>query len=137
MVVASAAAAIYVLAALDAERPLLAGAMMGCAYLSRPPVLAMSLLFALEALRVSCRDGLPAEGPPASRVHALFSRLDFRALALRYAAFSVPILAAFATVAWMNWTRYHRASPLPFDHEFLTVAWRVRTQKWGLFGYHY
>ncbi len=37
----------------------------------------------------------------------------------------------------MNWTRYHRASPLPFDHEFLTVAWRMRIQKWGLFGYHY
>lgn len=137
MVVASAAAGFYVLAALDAERPLLAGAMMGCAYLSRPPVLWISLLFALEALRVSCKGGLPAEGSLPSRVRETLSRLDVRALALRYAAFSAPILLAFGVMAWMNWTRYHRASPFPFDHEFLTVAWRMRIQKWGLLGYHY
>jgi hypothetical protein len=137
MVVASGASAFYLLAALDAENPVLAGAMMGCAYLSRPPMLWMSLFFALEALRVSCRGGLPADGSAFARVRSVLSRLDWRALAARYAAFSGPILAAFGVMAWMNWTRYHRASPFPFDHEFLTVAWRMRIQKWGLLGYHY
>jgi hypothetical protein len=137
MVVASAASAFYVLAALDAESSFAAGAMMGCAYLSRPPILWMSLLFALEAIRVSCRGGLPAEGSLPSRARQVLSRLDVRSLAIRYATFSAPILVAFGVMAWMNWTRYHRASPFPFDHEFLTVAWRTRIQRWGLLGYHY
>jgi len=37
--VASGVLGIYTLAALDAELPWLAGAMMGCAWLSRPPVI--------------------------------------------------------------------------------------------------
>jgi hypothetical protein len=137
MVVAAAAAAIYALWALDAERPLLAGAMMGIAYLSRPPVLWTSVLFGLEALRISTRDGLPTEGPPLTRVRQTLARLDVRALARCYALFAAPVLLAFAVMAWMNWTRYHRASPFPFDHAFLTVAWRARIAKWGLLGFHY
>jgi hypothetical protein len=137
MVVATAAAGLYTLWSLDAERPLLAGAMMGIAYLSRPPVLWTSLLFGLEALRVSTRGGLPIDGTPFARVRQTLSRLDVRALARRYALFAAPILLAFAVMAWMNWTRYRRASPFPFDHAFLTVAWRSRIAKWGLLGYHY
>jgi hypothetical protein len=137
MVVATAAAGLYVLWALDAERPLLAGLMMGIAYLSRPPVLWISLLFALEALRVSTRGGLPEDGGPLALARQTVGRLDLRALARRYALFAFPIVLAFAVMAWMNWTRYHRATPFPFDHEFLTVAWRSRIAKWGLLGYHY
>jgi hypothetical protein len=137
MVVATAAAGLYVLWALDAERPLLAGLMMGIAYLSRPPVLWISLLFALEALRVSTRGGLPEDGGPLALARQTVGRLDLRALARRYALFAAPIVLAFAVMAWMNWTRYHRATPIPFDHEFLTVAWRSRIAKWGLLGYHY
>ena len=51
--------------------------------------------------------------------------------------FSVPILAAFAFVAWMNYARYGRPTPLYFDHELLTVAWRARMTKWGMLNYHY
>jgi hypothetical protein len=137
MVVASVASAFYVLAALDARAPLVAGAMMGCVWLSRPPIIFASVLFALEALRVSCRGGLPTEGGAVARVRETISRLDVKALAMRYALFSVPILAAFGVMVWMNWTRYHRPSPSHFDHEFLTVAWRMRIQKWGLVSYHY
>src|SRR5579883_3377669 len=39
--------------------------------------------------------------------------------------------------SWSNWTRYGRASPAYFDHEFLTVGWHARIVKWGLLGYHY
>jgi hypothetical protein len=122
MVVAAAASAVYVLCALDAEQPLLAGAMIGCLYLSRPPAIWISLLFALEALRVS-RDAL--------------GRLDLGALARRYAVFAAPILVAFAFVAWTNWSRYGRPSPFYFDHEYLSVAWRSRMARWGMLNYHF
>ena len=138
MVVAAALQAFYVLFALDAERPLLAGAMLGCAYLTRPTMLAAAPLFALEALRVSVQGGLPSEGPWLARARDTFSRLDFRGLARRYVLFAVPILLAFAIVAWMNWTRYGRATPIYFDHQFLAVAWRARMAKWGgQFSYHF
>jgi hypothetical protein len=137
MVVASGAAALFVLFALDAERPLLAGAMIACAYLSRPPVVWMALLFALEALRVSqvpvTDDGTTAK----SRARAVLERFDWAALGRRYALFALPILGAFAFVAWTNWTRYGRASPLYFDHEFLSVAWRTRMARWGMLNYHF
>jgi hypothetical protein len=122
MVVATAATALYVLFALDAEWPLLAGAMIGCLYLSRPPAIWMALLFALEGLRVS---------------RTTERRLDVRALARRYLLFSLPILAAFAFVAWTNWSRYGRPSPFYFDHEYLSVAWRARMSRWGMLNYHF
>lgn len=137
LVVGTAASALYVLYALDAERPLLAGAMMGCAYLSRPTVLLLSLLFVLEAVRVSCRDELPSEGRPFDRMKATLHRLDASALARRLALFAVPILAAFGVVALQNWTRYGRATPVYFDHQYLTVAWHERMLKWGMFSYHF
>ena len=64
MVVGAAALALYTLWALDAENPALAGAMIACAYLSRPPVVWAVPLFAIEAMRVSMKGGLP-DGAPA------------------------------------------------------------------------
>jgi hypothetical protein len=137
MVVATACCALYTLLALDAESPLWAGAMIGCLYLSRPSAIWIALLFALEALRVCTRGGLPVEGSWPARLRATLERLDARALARRYALFSVPILAAFAFVAWTNGSRYGRWTPFYFDHEFLTVAWRARMLKWGMLNYHF
>jgi hypothetical protein len=144
MVVACGLLALYTLFALDAERPLLAGAMMGCVYLTRPPVLLTSVLFALEALRVSASAAPPVEtGEPgeassgARRLGAWLGTMNWRALARRYALFAAPVLVAFALTAWMNWTRYGRATPFFFDHELLTVAWRGRMAKWGMLNYHY
>jgi len=137
MVVAAAASALYLLFALDAERPLPSGAMIGCLYLSRPTAIWIALVFALEAARVSCRGGLPAEGGWWSRLKQTIERLDARALLRRYAAFAWPVLVAFAFVAWMNWARYRRATPFYFDHELLAVAWRARMLKWGMLGYHF
>lgn len=137
MVVGAAVAALYVLWALDAEWPLLAGAMLGCAYMSRPEILGMAPLFVFEAFRVSMRSGFPSHGgSDASLSRALFD-LDAPAFARRCVAFGAPILVAFGIATWMNWTRYDRATPFWFDHEFLTVAWHARIVKWGLLGYHY
>jgi hypothetical protein len=139
LVVATAASALYALFALDAERPLAAGAMAACLYLSRPTAILMSLLFAAEAARVSMRPSREAGTPGSLRaqLRAAWVRLDLRALARRYALFAAPILVALALVTWMNWTRYGRPTPVYFDHEFLTVAWHGRMNKWGMWSYHY
>jgi hypothetical protein len=138
IVVGAAVQALFVLFALDAERPLLAGAMIGCAWLARPPIALSSVLFAFEALRVSTRGGLPTEGTWPARVRQTFARLDARSLARMYLLFAAPILGALALVAWMNWSRYGKPTPIYFDHELLTVAWRGRMQKWGgMFSYHF
>ena len=54
-VVAVALAAGYLLFALEAERPLLAGLMLGLGYLTRTPLLFAFPLFLLEAFRVCMR----------------------------------------------------------------------------------
>src|SRR5208337_635593 len=97
----------------------------------------MALLFAFEAARVSMAGGLPLEGSWWRRLRGAIERIDARALLQRYVLFAVPVLAAFAFVAWANWARYGRATPLYFDHELLTVAWRGRMTKWGMLNYHY
>jgi hypothetical protein len=127
----------FLLFALDARRPLLAGAMMGLAYLTRPSMLLASVFFALEALRVGVEGGLPSQGTIGDKVRETWRRLDKVAFVRRCVVFAVPILLSYAIVAWMNWSRYARPSPFFFDHEYLTVAWHGRIQKWGLLGYHY
>jgi hypothetical protein len=54
-VVGVALAALYLLFSLDAERPLLAGAMLGLAFLTRAPMLFAFPLFAIEAWRRALR----------------------------------------------------------------------------------
>jgi hypothetical protein len=142
MVIGAALSALYTLWALDAERPALAGAMMACAYLTRPPILLASALFALEALRVSRRPRSELAAA-ALRPSGAFGRarermrlVDAGALTERYALFAAPIALAFGVMAWMNFTRYGRASPFP-SHVFLTVAWQARMLKWGMLSYHY
>jgi hypothetical protein len=138
LVVGAALQAFYVLFALDAERPLLAGTMMGLAYLTRATPLMAAPLFALEALRVSAPTGLAAGGPWWDRIRKTAPQIDLRALTRRCVLFAIPVLVAFAIVAWMNWTRYGRATPIYFDHELLAVAWRARMLKWGgVVAYHF
>src|SRR5258708_6151676 len=104
---------------------------------------ALYTLWALDALRVSSRAGGGEEtvagepGGPLRRAREMVRRVDWRALAIRYALFAAPIAVAFAVMAWMNFTRYGRPSPFPFDHQFLTVAWQARMLKWGMLSYHY
>ena len=137
LVVGAALLALYTLFALDGEHPILAGAMLGCAYLTRPFILLTAPLFALEALRVCCAGGLPASGSLAERLREIPRRLRVADLARRYVLFSLPILAAFGFLAALNAARFDIPSPFLFGHEFLTVGWHGRILKWGLIGYHY
>ncbi len=136
-IVAAALLAIYMLFAIDAERPWLAGLMMGFMFLTRPHVVLASLVFGLEAIRVSCKDGLVTEGRLIERIEKTWARVDKPAFMRRVVMFSVPILACMAFASWLNVSRWGRLSPTAFGHEYLTVAWQGRMLKWGVFGYHY
>jgi hypothetical protein len=137
-VVGVAVAALYVLFALDAERPWLAGALIGMGFLTRTPLLFAVPLFLYEAVRSTARE--PSTGDPVpsglgSELRSLGRRVAFRPLLARCAAFAVPIAACMAFTLWHNQARF--GDPFNHGYEFLTVAWQARMKKWGLFDYHY
>ena len=137
MVVGVAAQSLYVLFALDAERPLLCGAMLACAFMSRPTMLFAAPLFALEAWRVHGGGFPPERATLAERARTVWRGFTRLPLAKSYAAFALPILLAFALNSWLNHARYENWNPFDPGHEYLTVGWRSRILRWGLFGYHF
>ena len=136
-VIAAALLALYMLFAIDAEKPALAGLMMGFMFLTRPHVILVSLFFGLEAIRVSCKEGLATDGGLFDRIEETWKRVDKAAFGRRVAMFSIPIIACLAFASWYNNARFGRPSPMAFGHEYLTVAWQARMNRWGVFGYHY
>ena len=116
-VVAVGLGALYLLFALDAERPVLAGCMIGLGFLTRAPLLFAVPLFLLEAARVSARP------------------FDAGAMLRRCAGFFTPIVAAVGFALWYNQARF--GDPFDFGYQHLTVVWSARMMKWGLFDYHY
>jgi hypothetical protein len=124
-VVAVTLAATYLLFSLGAERPIVAGAALGLAFLTRPDVLLAAPIYALEAWRVS-RSGEPNEP----------KKTDWGALAKKLAFFALPIIVVLLLTMWHNRARFG-GGLLQFGHEHLTVGWRARIDKWGLFSYHY
>lgn len=136
-IVCAALLAIYMLFAIDADKPWLCGLMMGFIFLTRPHVLLASVFFVLEAIRVSCKEGLVTEGSLFDRIEATWVRVDKPAFFRKLLLFAIPVAACLAFATWMNYEKYGRMSPTAFGHEYLTVAWQARMKKWGVFGYHY
>lgn len=135
-VVGAGLAALYLLFAIDAERPLLAGLMIGFGFMTRSPLLFAVPLFAFEAARVSLRE-LEGDAPrsPKEQLVSFWRRLHKGKVLKLYAAFSVPILVVIAFALWHNDARF--GNPFDFGYEHLTVRWAERMKKWGLFHYHY
>jgi hypothetical protein len=121
-VVAVALAGIYLLCALGAERPIVAGIALGCAFLTRPDVLLAGLIFFLEAIRTSRSDDS--------------KKIEWGTLAKKLALIAIPVAIALAVTVWHNRARFG-GGLVNFGHEHLTVGWRGRIDKWGLFSYHY
>lgn len=111
-VVGAALSAAYLLFALEAERPWLAGLALGLGFATRTPLLFAAPLFVLEAWRTS-------------RAHLTRSLL----------AFATPIAAVALLTFWHNQRRF--GDPFEVGYRYLGVAWQHRIEKWGLFGYHY
>jgi hypothetical protein len=99
-------------------------------------MLLLGIVFALEAFRVSLRGGLPVQrGGMLLYAYDCWRAVDLKALLWRWGLFLLPVTAAIALSLWHNHARFHNW--FAFGHEFLTVAWRGRIEKWGLFSYHY
>ncbi len=135
-VVGVALAALFVLAAIDAEHPVLAGLLLGFAFLTRPPTLLMGLVFAGEALRMSVGGTFPeARGGWLAHAWAAARAIHVPTLARKWGLFLVPLVGLGLLYLWYNHARFGNA--FAAGHEYLTVAWRERIEKWGLFSYHY
>ena len=119
-VVAVILAGTYLLFSLGAERPIVAGTALGLAFLTRPDILVAAPVYALEAWRVS-RSGEA-------------KKTAWGSLAKKLALFAAPLVIVLLIMAWHNRARF---GTLQFGHEHLTVGWRARIDKWGLFSYHY
>ena len=146
-------AALFVLFALDAERPVLAGSMLGFMFLTRTTTLLTGVFFALELVRVAYGKPLPGSGSDSrsgsgssgsgssgdflDRAETVVKDLDrakFVQLAVRFA---LPVLACFAFASWLNHARFGDPKPWGFGHEYLQVGWKTRIDRWGLFSFHF
>lgn len=143
-VVGCGLAALFVLCALDAERPVLAGALLGFMFLTRPTTALTGVFFVLEALRVAYtrpdegpERALPTEGSWLERATTVLRDAHRGTVVRLAAAFAVPVVVAIAWASWFNWSRFGNPSPAAFGHEFLTVVWQHRIKKWGLFSVHF
>ncbi len=114
-VVGAVLAAAYLLFALDAERPFLAGVALALGFATRTPLLFAVPLFLLEAWRI------------ASGERARFARA--------IAVFAVPIAIVLALTLWHNQRRF--GDSFEVGYQYLGITWQRRIQKWGLFSYHY
>jgi hypothetical protein len=118
---------LYLLCALDAERPLLAGVLLALGFATRTPLLLAAPLFFFECARVH-----ELETP---RGPGFFERFDLNRLLRSLAWFSLPLGAALALSCWYNAARFDDAwEP---GYRYLDVVWAKRIAKWGLFSYHY
>jgi len=111
-VVGAALAAAYLLFALEAERPFLAGLALGLGFATRTPLLFAAPLFVLEAVRTS--------RPRLTR---------------SLVAFAAPVVAIVLLTLLHNQLRF--GDPFEVGYRFLGIAWQHRIEKWGLFSYHY
>jgi hypothetical protein len=120
-VVAVALVALYLLAALDAERPLLAGTAIALAFVTRgPPIALLGVFFPMQVWKKAWSGS--------------FKQTDWRLVAKKMAPFALPCVLVIGVAVWHNRARF---GTLEFGHEHLTVGWRARIDKWGLVSYHY
>lgn len=103
-------AIVYAWASIEARHPIIAGAALGLATVTRTPMLFMFPLFAFEAWR---------------------QRDRWR----RGLLFAAPVLVVGAIAAWYNWIRFHELSE--FGHGYLAVRQQDQIDRYGLFDLHY
>lgn len=137
-------AALFVLTSLDAEKPVLAGLLLGLMFMTRVTTSLLAVFFLFEAIRISYMHptegparAWPMEGSLLDRVEKVVKDADRRVLVPMLAKFAVPVLFVIGIASYYNWVRFHDPSPTAFGHEFLQVGWQRRIQRWGLFSTHY
>ncbi len=136
-VVGCGALACFLLFSLDAERPVLAGLALSCAWTSRPLMLTAGVFFVLEAIRVSCKHQQGIEGGLFARIETTLRRADKAVLGKRLALFAAPLVVSFTLASAYNQARFGDPRPFAFGHEYLPWVRGSRLAAWGLFSYHY
>jgi hypothetical protein len=137
-VVAVPLIALYVLWSLGARRPLLAGCMLGLAFVTRPSTMFLTPLFLIEALAAARSQPLTAaeaELPVPARLSCFLRSVDYRRVLPKLVWFSLPILVVGGLAMWFNAARFD--DPFEFGHSHLRIRWSARIEKWGLANYHY
>jgi hypothetical protein len=124
-VVGVALALVYAWASIEARHPVLAGAALGAAALTRTAMAFMVILFLCEAWRI--HGGLAAWRADRGKL--------VRALRRPGLTFAAPIAAfAIAGLAY-NYVRF--GSPTEFGHTYLEVRQQAQIEQYGLASYHY
>jgi hypothetical protein len=140
-VVACALLPLYLMCALEARRPALAGLLLGCMFMTRPPMgLLLGIVFVVELLRVHRREGAPEipsadDAGIARRLRAFLAGVAWRDVLRKLVPLAIPILVIGGIAMWMNEARWGR--PLEFGHRYLVIYWQARIARWGMFNYHY
>lgn len=133
-VVAVALASLYLLASVEARSPVLAGLALGLGFFTRTPLVYAFPFFVYEALRVS-RGAATAEAA-GERAWNLPDRGELAtALRSRFLPFAVPVALVALVMLGLNRARF--GDPLDFGYRHLTIAWKPRIDRWGLFSFHY
>jgi hypothetical protein len=119
---------LYTWASLEAERPWLAGVMLGIGFATRTPLGYMFPLFLWEAVRMS--GGWRALWEGLRRQKRLPPGLMPRLLKC-----AAPAAALLLLVFLFNYARFDKFTV--FGHEYLNIAWKERVERWGLLNYHF
>ena len=128
--------AAFLLFALGARHPVLAGAALGLSFMARTSTLFLAPFFLVEALAASRRPETRTGGAADSRGLVAWLRgADWPAVVRRCLWFSLPVLAVGCVAMWLNLARFD--DPFEFGHSHLQIRWRQRIERWGLFNYHY
>ncbi len=130
-VVGAGLAALYLLFALDAERPVLAGIALGLGFATRAPLLFAVPLFVSELWR-KC---VPSDFCSLDAPRRALELLDRPRFVRGMLCFLAPIGVVFCATLWHNQARF--GDPFEVGYRYLEVVWRSRIERWGLFGYHY
>lgn len=136
--------ALFLFVGLGARRPVLAGLLLGAMFATRPTTLLVGVFFVFEAVRAAYlakgEEGVRAwpEGETViARARKVLTDLDRRRLVETLAAFAMPVIGVLAVASLYNKVRFGNPSPAAFGHEYLTVVWQARIQRWGLFSLHF
>ena len=138
-VVASILLMLFLLCALDAERPWLTGVILGCLLATRPPATPLvGLVFTVEALRRYRRDvelTIQHDAHPLVRAFEWLRGAHIGRVLKEHAKVALPALTIVGLLLWFNYARFD--DPFTAGHEYLQIRWRQRIDEWGLFNLHY
>jgi hypothetical protein len=125
--VAAVLTALYLLFALRAEQPLLAGVCLALGVATRTPLLLAAPLFVLEALRATRLETPRGRGLLQGYALGRCTRMVL--------VFALPLALVLGLGLWHNAARF--GDPFETGYRYLSIAWATRIAKWGLFDYHY